>query len=230
MVFKYLLIIVSQTFGGLLNFNCHLHMLLSAGGFQESECLWIEWLHFDKAELMRMWRLALCSYLWVASRLGAIRSNLSSEEFEEILQVQARLDHLCRPLYVEEEVPVLRGTIRSTATAAQNHIVEITETDIRFLAKKRKNNCVRVVTLQWSKQKLVDTLGHHVPDRYRHAMRYFGLLAPLSKRDISDTLLAMLRQKKPPRQDRLSWPELSLRTFDINPLMDSRRQVMHWVG
>jgi Putative transposase len=52
----------------------------------------------------------------------------------------------------------------------QNHIVEITERDIRFLAKKRKNNCGRVVTLQWSKKKLVDTLGHHV--RTATDMRY----------------------------------------------------------
>lgn len=79
------LIVVSQTFGGLLNFNCHLHMLVSAGGSQESEHRRISLLHFHKDELMRMCRRAVSSYIWVASRLGAVRSTLSSEEFEEIL-------------------------------------------------------------------------------------------------------------------------------------------------
>jgi len=58
-----LLIVVPQTFGGLLNFNPHLHMLVSATGFQESENIWVP-LHFDKRELMEMWRLALVAYRW----------------------------------------------------------------------------------------------------------------------------------------------------------------------
>ena len=82
-----LLIVVPQTFGGLLNFNPHLHMLVSAGGFQESECRWIP-LRFDKRELMQMWRLALIAYLWVVLRVRAPRSAVGTEPLRRSLEEQ----------------------------------------------------------------------------------------------------------------------------------------------
>src|ERR1700679_19315 len=73
------LIVVPQTFGGFLNFNPHLHMLVSAGGLQESEGRWLPRLHFKERgherDLMEMWRLALSSYLWVALQKRALVSN-----------------------------------------------------------------------------------------------------------------------------------------------------------
>ena len=38
------------------------------------------------------------------------------------------------------------------------------------------------VSAEYSPADFVALLGEHVPDRYRHAVRYFGLLAPRSKR------------------------------------------------
>lgn len=35
------IILVPHTFGAALNFNCHLHILASAGGLQESQGRWI---------------------------------------------------------------------------------------------------------------------------------------------------------------------------------------------
>jgi len=86
------------------------------------------------------------------------------------------------------------------------------------------------VELLWPKQMFVDALGEHVPDRYRHAMRYFGLLAPRSKRRTSTALFAALKQKKGPRPARLSWADSLTRDFGVNPLVDSRGQPMLWVG
>ena len=112
-----LLVVVPQTFGGLLNFNPHLHMLVSAGGFQESESIWTP-IQFDKSELMKMWRLALCAYLWVALRDGAIRSGSDADQLEGVLKQQHESPwiHLRQSLYVEKEVPALRRQVYSSAS------------------------------------------------------------------------------------------------------------------
>jgi len=52
---RVLIMVVQHTFGRSLNFNPHLHILVSAGGLQESEGRWIAPLRFEKEALMRMW-------------------------------------------------------------------------------------------------------------------------------------------------------------------------------
>ena len=83
---------------------------------------------------------------------------------------------------------------------------------------------------QYSIEEFVATLAEHVPDRYRHAIRYFGLLAPGSKSRTSAALFALLRQEKRPRPRRLSWAASVWKDFRVNPLVDGRGQSMHWVG
>jgi hypothetical protein len=74
------------------------------------------------------------------------------------------------------------------------------------------------------------TLAEHVPDRYRHAIRYFGLLAPGTKRRTSAALFALLAEEKRPRAPRLSWANSLRKGFGVDPLVDSSGQPMHWVG
>ena len=42
----------------------------------------------------------------------------------------------------------------------------------------------------------VATLGEHAPDHYQHAMRYYGLLAPRSKRRTLPALFAFAKAGK----------------------------------
>ena len=73
-------------------------------------------------------------------------------------------------------------------------------------------------------------LGEQVPDRYRHAVRHFGLLAPRSKARTSAAVFALLGQQKQPRPRRLGWAFLLRRDFGRDPLIDRRGQPMRWVG
>jgi transposase-like zinc-binding protein/putative transposase len=45
---RVLVIVVPHTFGRRLNFNCHLHILVSAGGLHEFEGRWIELPHYQE--------------------------------------------------------------------------------------------------------------------------------------------------------------------------------------
>jgi hypothetical protein len=75
----------------------------------------------------------------------------------------------------------------------------------------------------------VHLLAAHVLDHYRHAIRYFGLLAPRTKNQHYAGLFLLLRQQMRPRPQRLSWRELMKKCFGVDPMIDSFGQEMHWV-
>ena len=72
--------------------------------------------------------------------------------------------------------------------------MKITKGEIHFRRKDLRQK--KIVITKYSAAEFVQALGDHVPDRYRNAIRYFGLLAPRSKRLIAHGLLALLRQQK----------------------------------
>jgi hypothetical protein len=83
---------------------------------------------------------------------------------------------------------------------------------------------------RYSTNDFVAALAEHVPDRYRHAIRYFGLLSPRTKGTTSAALFELLGQRKRPRPRRLRWAESIQKDFGRNPLIDSRGQRMQWVN
>jgi hypothetical protein len=65
---RLIVIVVQQTFGSLLNFVPHLHVMVSAGGPQESTGRWIHRVEYDQRELMLAWRYAVGVFLSQAYR------------------------------------------------------------------------------------------------------------------------------------------------------------------
>ena len=82
-----LVVVVPHTFGGDLKFNSHLHILISAGGFQESSGRWIPFLRLEKDAIMRGWRHAVIDHLHRALKAGVLRSNLTAKDLSKILSV-----------------------------------------------------------------------------------------------------------------------------------------------
>lgn len=92
---RLLVIVVQQTFGGFLTFVPHLHVMVSAGGLNESKGRWIRRVGFDKKELMRAWRYGLIAFLAEALKRNVLRSTLSTEEVRSLFATQyQRLWHI----------------------------------------------------------------------------------------------------------------------------------------
>ena len=85
---RLIVLVVQQTFGGLLNFVPHLHVLVSAGGLRESKNLWIHRLKYDERELMYAWRYAVVALLSDAHKRNVLSSSLSSEELLKMFTTQ----------------------------------------------------------------------------------------------------------------------------------------------
>ena len=225
-----IILVVQQTFGGFLNFVPHLHAMVSAGGLLESKSRWIHRLKFDKAELMRAWRYALIALLAEARKRNMLRSRLSGEELLDLFEAQHR-----RPwnVFISRSGPKayrLRhdGRYIRRPPIAQHRVTMLGNGEIGYLAKDTRNK--QLIPKRYTKEEFVDILMQHVPDRGRHAMRYFGLLSPRSKAQVWAAIFVLLNQRQRAHPRRSSWRWLLLKTFRIDPLKDSLGRQMYRVG
>jgi hypothetical protein len=111
---------------------------------------------------------------------------------------------------------------------AQYRFTKITDREVQFWFKDKIQK--RRVNISYTPEEFVAILAEHVPDRYRHVVRHFGLLAPRAKALTSAAVFALLGQQKRSRPRRLSWSFSRRRDFGVDPLIDRRGKRMRWVG
>jgi hypothetical protein len=198
-------------------------------GLQESEGRWIPHLNLDKCEVMDLWRFAVIVYLWRALHAGVLRSGVTDEKLKILLKAQYRRRWNTHIDYFRSKKQFLRyaGRYIRRPPIDESRFVSVTDEGVQFRNADLKEK--RVVITRYSREKFVALLAEHVRDRYQHAMRYFGLLARVSKRKTSAALFALLRQKKRRPPKRLSWRNSILKDFGRDPLVDTRGQAMRWV-
>ena len=221
--------VVPHTFGRHLNFNAHLHIMVLPVGCGSQGSTWVPRLRFDKPALMRIWRYAVITYLREALKEEALSSKLSAEELKAVFTAQYERWWNIDIGHFKSKWQFLRyaGRYIRRPPIAQHRFVEITDQEVQFWTKDLKQR--RRVLTRYSIETFVATLAEHVPDRYRHGIRYFGLLAPRSKGRTLTALFALLGQEQRLMPRRLGWAASLRKTFGIDPLLDSRGRPMHWV-
>jgi Putative transposase/Transposase zinc-binding domain len=228
-----LVMVVPHTFGGDLKFNSHLHILISAGGLDESSGRWIPHLRLEKGALMRMWRYAVIDHLRRALRAGVLRSDLRTPELGRLLSIAYENARHPQWIIFLERIASTSHFLRYAARYVRRppiaswRVLKVTEEEVEFVAKDIKAGLL--VPTRCRLAEFVRLLAPHVPDVYRHGIRYFGLLAPRAKGKNWAGLFVALGQEKRTRPPRLSWRNSLLRYFGFDPLIDSRGFEMHWV-
>src|SRR5262249_8123791 len=110
---------------------------------------------------------------------------------------------------------------------AQHRFEKIGDGVVQFWRKDLKQK-ERLLT-QYPVDEFISLLADHVHDRYRHAIRYFGLLAPYTKRETSSAVFVLLERRKLPRPRRLTWRYALRAQFRVDPLVDAKGQDLRWV-
>ena len=231
---KLFIIVVPHTFGGALVFKPHLHLMVSAGGLNLSTDRWHDSIEFFEDEIMQAWRFALTDYLRasIRKRLYVPDLPLSSEQ---TVAAQAR-----RPWNVKITKAMSKwrfvnyaGRYIRRLPISQQRILSASDTEIAFQSKDTRASKSAGYTV-WIEQrctpaKFIDLLSQHLPDRYRHSMRYFGLLAPPMRGCSSKVLRLALNQpeRKAPRRRPLA--TLIRQQFGYDPLLDSQGNRMRWM-
>jgi hypothetical protein len=225
------IIVIQHTFGGRLNHFPHLHMMVSAGGLKPAEGKWVERLEFDLKQIMTLWRFAVTSYFWKANREGLLRKCSLPEDFDELIHAEVQRDYW--HIYITPRMPKRHflgyaGRYIRRLPISQRNILKVTENEVIYLAKDTKTKTLQEA--RCTPAEFVALLSPHVLDRYRHSMRYFGLLAPRTKRLTSAAVFAFLGQRPRPKHQRQRWTDSLKQHFGVDPLIDEFGNPMHWVG
>src|SRR5207253_6734691 len=135
----------------------------------------------DKSKMMRMWRFAVIAYLRAALEANVLTSDLSHKKLRARLKKQYErwwsidIDHFASKGHFLRYA----GRYVRRPPIAQHRFTKITDREVQFRTKDLKQK--KIVTTHYSTEEFVRLLADHVPDRYRHAIRNFGLLGPRSK-------------------------------------------------
>ena len=225
---RLLIVVIPHTFGRHLNFNCHLHILVSEGGLREDGTSWRPRAPLDRTALMPMWRYAVITLLREAARVGVLNTDLSRRALRELLTAQYERWWNIDVKRFRSKKPFLgyAGRYARRPPIAQHRFRTITRQEIRFVTKDTRTQ--RTVETTYTPAEFLATLADHVPDRYRHTIRYFGLLAPRVKGHTHDAVFALLGQERLGKPRRLRWAASLQKSFGVDPLLDRDGQRMRW--
>jgi hypothetical protein len=225
-----MILVVRHTFGRHLNFNPHLHILVSAGGLRTGTEEWSSGIRFDKAVLMKRWRFALITYLRDALKRRLLQSDLTPQAMRSMLtsQYERWWNVDVQPCASKEHFIRYAGRYIRRPPLAQYRILDHTPDEVSFRTHDHKQN--KEVVTRYTPGGLIEVLADHVPDHYKHGIRHFGLLAPRSKGAIFGALFAQLGQVCRDKPNRLTWAKSIEREFGSNPLLDSVGERMKWIS
>jgi Putative transposase len=99
---------------------------------------------------------------------------------------------------------------------AQHRFQKVGRREIRFLTKDTRSK--RTVETVYTPAAFLSALADHVPDRYKHGVRYFGLLAPRVKGQTHDALFALLGQPRWAKPVRPRWASSLRKSFGVDPI------------
>ena len=225
---RLIIVVIPHTFGRHLNFNPHLHILVSEGGLSEDGSGWRKRAPLDRKALMPMWRYAIITFLREAARVGVLDTDMSRSALQKLLTAQYErwwnID--IKRFRSKKQFLGYAGRYARRPPIAQHRFRELDRQEIRFVTKDTRTK--RMVETTYTPAEFLTTLADHIPDRYRHNIRYFGLLAPRAKGQTHDAVFALLGQERLGKPRRLRWAASMKKSFGVDPLMDREGQRMRW--
>jgi Putative transposase/Transposase zinc-binding domain len=222
------IMVIQHTFGGHLNYNPHLHMMVSGAGLDLDKTRWVHSLAFDREEIMALWRLAVIEYLEQAYCCGSTLA--ATPDLSVCLRGQAsrRWNISVTPHMSKAHFLRYAGRYIRRLPISQRRILSISAEEVVYQSKDTRTKSF--IEKRCTPEQFVDLIAQHVPGHYRHSMRYFGLLAPTVKARIGITVFALsnsTRRSKPKRQ---SWTASVQKHFGRDPLRDANGLRMRWIG
>jgi hypothetical protein len=221
-------ITILHTFNGRLEFNSHLHTMVTGGGLHGSSGIWAPRVYYDRDRLMKAWRKAVIALLRAVLRAGQLRTEMIVGQTEEMLSEQEKRWWSVNIQSFEDKWHFLQyaGRYVRRPPIAQRRITWIGHRTVRFWYKDKKLH--RRVYVQCSLEEFIDRWAQHIPECYQHTVRSFGLFAPCALSQTSAAIFAILGQERKPRPKPRRWADSLKRDFGRDPLLDHTGARMKW--
>jgi hypothetical protein len=196
------------------------HRNSTGGGLRGSSDIWVSGVYYDPDLLMKSWRKAVIALLRAALRAGQLGTKLTVDQMEDLLTHFEKCWWSVKVQLFENKWHFLQyaGRYLRRPPIAQRRITCIAERSVTFWTKDKKLR--RRIEVQYSLEEFIDLWAQHIPERYQHAVRSFGLFAPRAIGQTSAAIFAILGQERRPRPKPRPWADSIKRDFGHDPLLD----------
>jgi len=220
---------ILHTFNGRLEFNSHVHTMVTGGGLTGSSDSWVAPVDHDRDALMRAWRKAVIGLLRAALQAGQLRTNMTVNQMEAMLTQQEKRWWSINIQSFEDKEHFLRyaGRYVRRPPIAQRRITFIGKRTVKFWFKDKRLH--QRAEVQCSLEEFVDRWSQHILERYQHSVRSFGLFAPRVLSQSSEAIFTILGQERRPRPKALPWALSIKRDFGYDPLLHPTGKRMKWM-
>ncbi|MGD0571141.1 MAG: transposase [Candidatus Sulfotelmatobacter sp.] len=221
-------IAILHTFNGKLEFNSHVHTMVTGGGLHESSGIWVPRVYYDHARLMKAWRTAVIALLRAALRAGQLRTELAADQMGDLVTHVERCWWSVKIQSFGDKWHFLQyaGRYVRRPPIAQRRITWIGERTVRFWYKDKRLR--RRAEVQCSLEEFIERWTQHIPGHYQHAVRSFGLFAPRALSQTSAAIFTILGQERKPRPKPRRWADSIKRDFGYDPLLDHTGKSTKW--
>jgi hypothetical protein len=197
-----LIITVMQTYNGELIFMPHLHIISSGGGMDTGKSKWIDNMGLEDAvkSIMELWKAKVLDYLAAAYREDFIKqSSVRARFLKDLAWQRTRNWHVWIEDLPKDHLLNYDGRYIGRPPIAESNIKAIDQNKVQFIAhvypgegkdlgplSSEHKKIKKLVTLDL--RQFMMRLTNHLPERYRHNVRYFGGCAPRLRR-IAQTVI-----------------------------------------
>jgi hypothetical protein len=221
-------IAILHTFNGKLEFNSHVHTMVTGGGYRSGDT-WVPRVYYKHGMLMDAWRRAVTGILRAALQAEQLCLTLRVGQMETLLTELGKRPWIIKIQSFKYKTPFLQyaGRYVKRPVIAQRRITFIGDRTVKFWFKDKKLR--RRVEVECSLEEFIDRWVQHIPERYQHLVRTFGLFAPRMLGQTSAAIFAILGQEQRRRPRPRPWADSIKRDFGHDPLLHHTGQRMKWV-
>lgn len=218
---------ILHTFNGKLEFNSHVHALVTGRNLQRQNGASI---FYDRDQLMRSWKRLVIALLRAALEGNCVDSTTSHDKIERLLQHEETRDWRVHVQAFDGKEHFLRyaGRYVRRPPVSERRIMGTSDGVVSFWYKDKRLGRRETVTL--TIKDFIDRWAQHIPKRYRHSMRYFGLFGPRRWNRVAEAIFLLVREKRRRPPNRLPWAISVQKLSGRNPLLDSKRVRMTFVS
>jgi hypothetical protein len=220
---------ILHTFNGKLQFNSHVHALVTARDLQRPTSQNRSNIFFDRNQLMRSWKRLIVALLRAALESGSLDSGMEDARVERLLQQEEIRDWRVHVQAFDGKDHFLRyaGRYVRRPPIAERRIVAVSNGFVRFWYKDKRLG--RRETVACTIEEFIDRWAQHVPKAYCHTVRYFGLFGPRRWSQVVASAFEQIGEKQGPRPKRRRWAISVEGLSGHNPLIDQKGTRMTFV-
>ena len=151
------------------------------------------------------------------------------DEIERLLQEEEKRTWDSAHVQADEKEHFLRygGRYVRRPPFVERRILDIADGFVRFWYMDKRTH--RREPVRCTVKEFIDRWAQHIPQLYRHAVKYFGLFAPRRWGQVGAAVFTLLGTPQRPRPNRLPWAVAIQELGGPNPLLDYEGQPMKFV-